>query len=775
MQFRRPSIALTVVTAVAATVITAAAPAGATPATPRPGAGTAPGTGAAHTVTLVTGDRVTIAGDDVSAQAAPGRAGVTFSVTTAGGDVHVVPSDAGPLLAAGRLDPRLFDVTGLVAAGYDSQDQLPLILAGGAPTAAARSAPAAVTGTTAAVSLPAVNGAAVREPHATATQAWQALTGGEAAPRTLRSNVSKVWLDAMLRPSLDVSVPQIGAPTAWAAGYTGAGTTVAVLDTGIDDTHPDLAGQVIGRRNFTEGTEPDADLSGHGTHVAATIASTGAASDGKYKGVAPGAKLLDGKVCVIGGCAESWVLAGMTWAAADQHAKIVNLSLDGEDDPTVVDPVEQAVQTLSDEYGTLFVVAAGNADGVTEGAIGSPGTAADALTVGAVDDQDALADFSRRGPTGDGRLKPDLAAPGVNITAARGKDATQVPGNPGDPYTTLSGTSMAAPHVAGAAAILAQQHPDWSGQKLKAALMASAKPNPAYGSYAQGAGRVDVARAITQSLTSTPASIGFGTQEWPHQDDAARDSTVSYHNDGSTDVALNLAVAAINPDGTPAPAGLFTVSPASVVVPAGGDATATVTVDTRVAGPDGYISGWLTGTAGDTVVRTPVAVTKEVESYDVTITNLDRDGAAPQGYSTMLSKRDSATVQFTWLDQAPNNSVTFRVPTGHYTLSSTIFTPEDATDGSGKPTMSATLLTQPDLDVDRPLTIVADARTARPLSVTVPQPSAQQVYAEVASYTDRPQGTAGQIALGTSFNDLFAGRIGPDTTDDAFFSIVAGQ
>jgi subtilisin family serine protease len=128
------------------------------------------------------------------------------------------------------------------------------------------------------------------------------------------------------------------------------------------------------------------------------------------------------------------------------------------------------------------------------------------LTVGAVDDNDDVAEFSRRGLTGDGRLKPDITAPGVDITAARGKDAGVVPGDPGDTYTKLSGTSMAAPHVAGAAAILAQEHPDWSGPQLKAALTASAKPNPALGAHTQGSGRVDVARAIGQYVRACPKS-----------------------------------------------------------------------------------------------------------------------------------------------------------------------------------------------------------------------------------------------------------------------------
>jgi Subtilase family len=370
-------------------------PAGAAPA-PR---------GPARTVTLITGDRVAVWGGTtrVAVEPGPGRRGVLFAVQTGGGRVRVVPSDAAPLLAAGRLDPRLFDVTALLAFGYDRGDRLPLIVVGGrgvgvAAAGVARAGVAALEGLTVTRELPAVGGVAVRASRGKAAVAWRALTGAARSTPRLRAGVSKVWLDGLRRPSLDASVPQVGAPAAWAAGFTGAGVTVAVLDSGVDDTHPDLAGRVRARRNFTEGFEDDRDLVGHGTHVASTIAGSGAASGGKYKGVASDAALLDGKVCVTGGCAESWILAGMEWAAAQQHARIVNLSLGGMDDPEVVDPVEQAVQTLTDRYGTLFVIAAGNADGPTDGVIASPGSADAALTVGAVNDTDALAGFSLRGP-----------------------------------------------------------------------------------------------------------------------------------------------------------------------------------------------------------------------------------------------------------------------------------------------------------------------------------------------------------------------------------------
>ncbi|MFC6087666.1 S8 family serine peptidase [Saccharothrix lopnurensis] len=123
----------------------------------------------------------------------------------------------------------------------------------------------------------------------------------------------------------------------------------------MDGDHPDLAGREVAERNFS--AEPDAvDRAGHGTHVAATIAGGGA----RYRGVAPDARVLDGKVCeASGGCRESAILAGMEWAV-EQGADVVNLSLGYQDSPGV-DPLEETVNALSARTGALFVVAAGNA------------------------------------------------------------------------------------------------------------------------------------------------------------------------------------------------------------------------------------------------------------------------------------------------------------------------------------------------------------------------------------------------------------------------------
>src|SRR6266511_3001533 len=405
--------------AVALIGVALATPAGAAPRH-SPAAGTEPHAGLARTVTLITGDRVTVTAGNtgrITIQRGAGRERMTFITRTIRGHLNVIPTDAVPLLHAGRLDSRLFDVTTLLAFGYDDRrGNLPLIVSyAGAARASAR-ASVSTAGARVVRELPSVGALAVQERRSDAGALWKGLTGNRTGTRTLQAGASKIWLDGVRQPSLDVSVPLIGAPAAWQAGFTGAGVPVAVLDTGIDATHPDLAGKVVAERNFTESTEDELDHVGHGTHVASTITGSGAGSGGRYKGVAPGLKLHDGKVCVQFGCAESWILAGMEWAAAEQHAKVVNMSLGGPDTPEV-DPIEQAVDTLTAQHGTLFVIAAGNFG--DDASVASPGSADSALTVGATTKKDELAFFSSRGPRiGDAALKPDITAPGVDITAA---------------------------------------------------------------------------------------------------------------------------------------------------------------------------------------------------------------------------------------------------------------------------------------------------------------------------------------------------------------------
>ncbi|MCM0678085.1 S8 family serine peptidase, partial [Micromonospora phytophila] len=572
----------------------------------------------------------------------------------------------------------------------------------------------------------------------------------------------RIWLDGRRRITLDHSVPQIGAPAAHRAGFTGRDVRVAVLDTGVDTEHPDLAGRVAQARNFTE--EPAAgDVVGHGTHVASIIAGSGAASGGRYRGVAPDATVLSGKVCETFGCTESAILAGMQWAAVEQRADVVNMSLTGYDTPEV-DPLEEAVTTLTAQTGALFVVSAGNDGGFAP--VDSPGTADAALAVGAVDRDDALADFSSRGPrVGDDGLKPDLTAPGVEIVAARAQDG--VIGDPvGEGYVSLSGTSMSAPHVTGAVALLAQQHTGWTAGRLKATLMASAKPHPQRSAYEQGAGRVDVARAVTQRVTSDPPSVSFGRALWPHGDDTPITRTVTWRNDGPTALTLDLAIEATGPGGGPAPAGMFVLGASRVSVPAGGTASATVTADTRVAGPDGHYTGRIVARAGDPVAVTPLAVHREVESYTVTVRHLDRAGAATGNHSTTLAGLD-AFATYDLYD--PDGTAALRVPKGRYGLASYLFEIE------GEEFVGSTVIAQPELAVDRDSTVVVDSRRAAPVRTTVPQRSATPALVDIGANFLTPDGSYGFGLLGSDFTGITTGQLGRAVPAEQFVATVSSQ
>ncbi|WP_461120211.1 S8 family serine peptidase [Saccharothrix stipae] len=700
--------------------------------------------GRGATVTLITGDRVVLNGATFgSFQAGPGRERVGFHTFHRDGNLHVVPRDALGAVAEDKLDLRLFDVTGLVEAGYDDakRDTVPLIVKqrGEARVRAA--------GTHVTRELPTVGAVAARTAKSEAGTAFQALVADP--------GVEKVWLDGLRQPSLDRSTAQIGAPTAWQAGYTGKGVKVAVLDGGVDGAHADLAGKEVAEQNFTD--DPDAtDVDGHGTHVAATVASNGA----KYKGVAPDAQILDGKVCVLYGCAESWILGGMQWAV-DQGADVVNLSLGGNDRPEL-DPLEEAVNTLSAQSGTLFVIAAGNSG--RPGTIGSPGSADAALTVGAVERDDSIAYFSSRGPrVGDSAVKPDVTAPGVDIVAA--KAATGSIGTPvGEHHVALSGTSMATPHVAGAAALIAQQHPDWTGAQIKAALMASAKSNPALTAFDQGAGRVDLGEAITTSVTSEPASLAMGRQLWPHTDDTPVTKELTYRNSGAEPVTFPVSVDAKGPDGKPAPAGMFTVTPATLTVPAGGEAKVTVTADTKVGTADGAFSGAVV--AGD-VLRTPVSVDREVESYDITATFLDDQGGAPTFYTGVVMGVDNDT--FTFLEDT-DNTVTTRLPKGEYMVYASVVSGDEA---EGR----IAVLPRPTLTVTGNAALTFDARTAKPVDITAPDPGAVAAIGDVG-FDRVVEGRS--VGFGVAFLEGFTdnvtlGHVGPALPDDELEVTIGAQ
>jgi len=325
-------------------------------------------------------------------------------------------------------------------------------------------------------------------------------TGAEILALTDDDDIEFIWLDEEVHTCVDQSVPAIGVSTVWDAGYRGEGVKVAVVDTGIDQGHPDLAGRVAAGYSVVGADFQDDN--GHGTHVAGIVAGTGSCSGGQYVGVAPGASLYVAKVLdASGGGAMSGVMAGIEWAVG-QGVNVINLSLAGSGSSDGRDALSATCDAAAAQ-GVIICVAAGNG-GPDDRTIGSPGAAAGAITIGAIDRADRIVDFSSRGPTADERIKPDVCLPGVDIVSLRAAGTSA--GEPVDAwYTALSGTSMATPHATGIVALLCQACPDLTPEQARQALVSSAvdlgaDPN------AQGAGSARADRALAGVQAMEPAA-----------------------------------------------------------------------------------------------------------------------------------------------------------------------------------------------------------------------------------------------------------------------------
>lgn len=707
------------------------------PAAPLPGQVTGPialsGLGpGSRTITLVTGDKVRLsdAGGgkyavNPEASIRPDGTRARLSTLATPDGVYVTPSDAAPAIQAGRLDRELFNVTYLAENGYadDAAKHLPVIVQypKQQSDAAVASAAKAIPASEPVLTLETVNASAVKVTKAGAGTFWNfvravpekkgadGIAGLANVPDTLRGGIAKVWLDRKVKADLDVSVPMIGAPQAWAGGHDGTGVKVAVLDTGIDTTHPDLAGKVVAGKSFIPGEEIK-DGHGHGTHVASTVAGSGAAANGKYKGVAPGAQLIIGKVLDnTGSGTDSGAIEGMEWAVAS-GAKVVSMSLgSGPTDGT--DPASQAVNALSASSGALFVIAAGNSGASGTETVSSPGSADAALTVAAVDKEDKWASFSSQGPRfGDGGLKPDLAAPGVAITAARAAGTTM--GTPFDEhYTAAAGTSMATPHVAGAVAILAQQHPDWTGQQIKAALMSTSKDDE-LSVYKQGAGRVDVARAHAQQVFATTTGLDFGALT---DEGGAESRNLTYTNLSGQPVTLTLTPGLRKSDGSVVE-GALNVADTTLTVPASGTATTTVSLDSKGLALDTY-TGVVTAAADGVQLRTPAGAVREAPKATLTIHTLGRDGKpySPWGQDTIDVSGHKGVIGGTVLTEVGTTVV--RVPQGVVSVTQGLDWVGD------DDRFNLAFLFQPEIIVNGDTEITLDARKLSEVRFTTPNPA----------------------------------------------------
>ncbi|MEV4621153.1 S8 family serine peptidase [Asanoa sp. NPDC049573] len=721
-------------------------------------------------ITMITGDTVAYRRDSagrVSTTVTPGsgRGAVAFRATRDTNGYYLVPGDAERYVLAGLVDRQLFNLEYLAANGYDDarSAQLPLIVQYPSVPAASRAAlpalaerAAALPATTGQRSLPSINGVALRVGKKGATTFWNTARGAPLASRpaaggpagfgagggpataALGAGLGRVWLDAKVKVADQASNAQIGASTAWAAGYDGTGIAVGIIDTGVDAGHPDLAGRITAAQNFVPAGAPGGgdpadvtDRFGHGTHVASTIAGTGAASDGRHKGVGPGAKLIVAKALDDDGAgSNSTVIEAMQWQAATEHARIVNMSLGGG--PTDgTDPMSQAVNELSAQYGTLFVIAAGN-DGPDRGTVAAPGAADAALTVGAVDRSDHMADFSARGPRlgDDIGLKPEIVAPGVGIIGARAAGTTL--GEPLDErYSVASGTSMATPHVAGAAAILAQRFPDWGPDRLKAALVSTAK-DIGETVYAQGAGRLDIGRAATQHVFANTAAVSTGFP-FPHTGQVLS-RQIAYTNTGAAPVTLALSVSLSRRGETPSGPGLGTVSPASLTIPAGGTATANLRIDPN-AGANGLYSGRLLATAGPggAQVSVPIGFYTQPQQHNLTVRIVGGYRQVVMLQSMVANRLNDTDPAFggepnaIWSGEfhetdVPNTlEVTLRLAHGGVYALDTQLLWENQSDGA----KNFAMFTKPELTLDRDTTVTFDASRLVPIQVQTPRPSEQ--------------------------------------------------
>ena len=334
--------------------------------------------------------------------------------------------------------------------------------------------------------------------------------------------VTKAWLDETMKVQSipwtgDANMAFVGAPYAWNHDYNGTGSTIAVLDSGIYAPHPDFyfpngTSKIVGAVDFTDDGTTD-DLLGHGTHVAGIAAGTGAASGGLYAGVAPGAALMNVKVIDrFGDGYDSWIISGIQWAVAHK-ATVISISFaDGVTDGT--DPVSQSVN-WAEGQGVAVVVAAGNG-GCFDcmETVEAPGAAAGAITVGASGKVSSpVPSFSGMGPTLDGRIKPDLVAPGIAIISARDPDGIYSrifpPSDSSGYYMALTGTSTAAPHVAGAYTLLSQKYPGSDPAQIKDLLVSTADYFHPYAPWEDGGGVLNITAALTTQITVRPAELNL--------------------------------------------------------------------------------------------------------------------------------------------------------------------------------------------------------------------------------------------------------------------------
>lgn len=294
--------------------------------------------------------------------------------------------------------------------------------------------------------------------------------------------VFRIEPDSSVSIALEGSTSEFGTDTARSTyGVDGSGIKICISDTGVNPNHEQLNnGKVVGFIDYVGGLTTAYDDQGHGTHVANIAAGDGMGgpSAAAHAGVAPGASILAAKTLDSTGNGDiSNIVASLQWCV-DQGADVISLSIGAPEGSDGADAMSQGVDSVTQTYDIPVVVAAGNS-GDGAGSINSPGTAASAITVGAVAESVGvpgtsswsggihLAGFSSRGPTATNLTKPDVVAPGVSVSAANSIVTNG--------YRVLSGTSMATPFVAGTVALALERDPSLSAGAIKALITSTAQ------------------------------------------------------------------------------------------------------------------------------------------------------------------------------------------------------------------------------------------------------------------------------------------------------------